>query len=380
MPSSSPDAPGQTHVAIVGGGPIGLELAAGLKHAGVDYVHFEAGAIGSTLMWWAPQTRFFSSPERLALADVPLTSIDQAKTSREEYLAYLRGFAQQFDLRVHAHTHVDQIVRRNGEFELITHASMNGVGGPAKVVEHAMGDAKPQTAAENNQALQKWRAKHVVLAIGNMHRPRMLNVPGESLPQVSHYLNDSHMYFGSRVLIVGGKNSAVEAALRLYRIGAKVIMSYRGDSFDPKRIKYWLRPELEWLISKKHVEFYPRTLVHQIHPGTVEMIGCDDPNRTISIDADFVLLLTGYVQDTQLFEQLGVELQGDERAPKFDLDTMQTNVPGVYVAGTAAGGSQKRARLFIENSHVHVRRIVKHIAGVDLPWHGDEQYAALEES
>lgn len=360
-------------VAIIGGGPIGIELAAALRHAKVSYVHFEAGAIGSTLLWWAPGTRFFSSPERIEIAGVPLALPHQDKASREEYLAYLRGVVRQFDLTIHSYTRVMEIHRADDEFELITQPSAHGVGGPEEIATSAR--AMPQAAAQT-----RWRARNVVLAIGDMHRPRMLGVPGEDLPHVSHYFGEPHWYFGRRVLIAGGKNSAVEAALRLHRIGVDLAMSYRGSEFDPKRVKYWLRPELEWLISKGKIEFHPRTVVTRIEPHQVELASVDDPNQRQRIAANSVLLLTGYVQDSSLFERLGIELVGEERAPRFDLHTMQTNVPGVFVAGTAAGGSQRRARLFIENSHVHVQRIVRTIAGVDVPWPtGERDFGALEQ-
>src|SRR5205823_4240491 len=156
-------------------------------------------AIGSTLLWWAPETRFFSSPERLEIAGVKFTSVDQSKPSREQYLAYLRGVAQQFDLHVENYTRVVRIGRlASGEgFELRTQRSMHGVGGPN---EMHRSDAQAQSADT------LWRAQRIVLAIGNMHRPRMIGVPGEDLPHVSHYLADPHLYFGRRVLIVGGKN------------------------------------------------------------------------------------------------------------------------------------------------------------------------------
>jgi thioredoxin reductase (NADPH) len=363
-------------VAIIGAGPIGLEIAVGLKHAGVSYVHFEAGQVGSTLQWWAPGTRFFSSPERIEIAGVPLTLTHQDKATREEYLAYLRGVARQFELRIQTQTRVERVERHgDDEFEIVTSASAHGVGGPAwyrdsPSREHAR-------VAEPGQ--RWWRARHLILAIGDMHRPRLLDVPGENLSHVSHYLADPHEYFGRRVLIVGGKNSAVEAAIRLHRVGAQVALSYRGSEFDPKRVKYWLKPELEWLISKNRIAFHPRTEVRRIDAEQVELASLDT-GECCWRPADHVLLLTGYVQDPTLFKQIGIELTGEEQAPNFDLHTMQTNVPNVYVAGTAAGGSQRRARLFIENSHVHAARIVREIAGVDLPWINREQYLHMEES
>ena len=361
----------EVDVAIIGGGPIGLELAAGLKHARVNYVQFEAGQIGSTLLWWAPGTRFFSSPERIEIAGVPMSLVHQDKATREEYLAYLRGVARQFELKLEAFTRVVGIEKRDRDgFEIATRTSAHGVGG-----------LEEQSERVTTRAAKSWKARRVVLAIGNMHRPRMLGVPGEDLPHVSHYLDEPHRYFGRRVLVVGGKNSAVEAALRLHRVGANVIMSYRGGEFDRKRIKYWLLPELEWLIGKNMIEFHPRTMIKAIHADRVELASVqgNGAGAAAMIDAESVLLLTGYVQDSSLFEQIGVELVGEERAPAFDERTMETSVRGMYVAGTAAGGSQQRAKLFIENSHVHVRRIVRAIAKQDVPWPGDGDFGILEQ-
>jgi thioredoxin reductase (NADPH) len=360
-------------VAIIGAGPIGLEMAAALKHAGVAYAHIEAGQIGSTINWWAPGTRFFSSPERIEIAGVPMALPHQEKATREEYLAYLRAVAKQFDLKVQTYTRVTNIQPEHDSFTLTTAPSAHGVGGPEEIASNS-----PQnltTLASPHAPVI--RTRKIILAIGDMHRPRLLNIPGENLPHVSHYLADPHHYFGRRVLIVGGKNSAVEAALRLYRVGAQVTISYRGKAFDPKRVKYWLRPELEWLISKKRIAFHPQTTLASIHEHHANLQ--DASGVTITVSTDHVLVLTGYIQDPQLFQQANIEMHGDEHAPVFDLHTMQTNIPNVFVAGTAAGGSQTRARLFIENSHVHVRRILKTIAGQDVPWPADRDFGELEQ-
>src|SRR5262249_44972225 len=145
------------------------------------------------------------------------------------------------------------------------------------------------------------------------------------------------------------------------------IISYRGSEFDPKRVKYWLRPELEWLISKGYIEFHPQTIVQAIHEDRVELSSAVNEEARHEVAVDRVLLLTGYVQDSSLFESLRIELVTEERHPKFDQSTMETNIPGVFVAGTAAGGSQSRAKLFIENTHVHVQRITRAIADKDVP-------------
>lgn len=382
-------------VVIVGAGPIGIELGVELQRRGIDFAILDAGPIGSTMQWWAPDTRFFSSPERIAIAGVPLVAAGQDKATREEYLAYLRTVVGAFNLPIETYTRVIDARRAGDGFELTTLRSAHGVGGPAELIA----DPLCQLSSPISR-----RARRLVLAIGDMHRPRMLGVEGESLPNVSHFFHDPHYYFGSRVLIVGGKNSAVEAAIRCYRAGCDVTISYRRARFDPERIKYWLLPEIEWLIRKGQVRFHPCTVPVRLTPQGALLAQCavapaddsdkserceshvergdhspngsnqaaaheDLPSLTGDAEPQFVpaehlLLLTGYVQDSSLFESLGVKLCGPERKPRIHLDTMETNVSGCYVVGTATAGTQSRARVFIETSHVHVQRVADALQGI----------------
>lgn len=313
-------------VAVVGAGPIGIELAVALKQAGIDYVHLDAGPIGATMTWYPLEMLFHSSADRLALAGVPIQVPDQQKPKREEYLAYLRAVVQQFALEIRTYERVESARRLDdGTFEL-------------------------QTRAVDGQHV--YHVESVVLAIGAMHAPRLLGIPGEDAPQVSHYFREPHAYFGKRLLIVGGRNSAVEAAVRCQRAGAHVTISYRGEEIDPS-VKFWLLPEIRGMIRDGRVRFLPRTTPVEIRGGTVLLDSGDE------IAADFVLLLTGYRQDPSLFEMLGVDLQGETRKPRYDETTMETNVPGVYLAGTAVSGSpEERVRVIVEDCHVHVPRIV----------------------
>ncbi len=342
----------QQQVAIIGAGPIGLELAVALKRAGVDYVHFEAGQIGQTVSWYPKMTRFFSSSDRIAIAGMPLQTADQSKATREEYLAYLRNIVLHFELEVRTYERVMSVGREGDSFLIETNRSGGG------------------TAC---------RVDRIVLAVGDMARPHLLHIPGEDLEHVSHYFDDAHRYFGQKLLIVGGKNSAVEAAIRCSRAGADVTISYRQAEFDPNRIKYWLLPELAGMIKSGKVRFLPQTVPVSIAPGRVTLRPAagvlGDP---VEVDADFVLLLTGYCMDDTLFKMLGVELAGENQAPVFDPVTMQTNVPGVYVAGTAAAGTQTVFRLFIENCHVHVPRIVASVSDQAPP--DEAGMAARDES
>ena len=335
-----------TDVLILGAGPIGIELAVALRQAGLPYLHLEAGQIGATIAWYAPATRFFSSPERIAIAGVPFNTQDQSKATREEYLTYLRSVVQQFDLEIRTYRRATRIERLpDGSFELSAQSSHQ----PADTVE-------------------RYRCRRLVLAIGDLHGPRRLSIPGEDLPHVSHYLADPHTYFRQKGLIVGGKNSAVEAAIRCFRVGSRVTLSYRGPEFNPDRIKFWLLPEIRSLCRDDRVHFLPATVPRQILPDRVLLERLDPatgaPGETLEVPADFVLLLTGYQQDPTLFQQLGIQLDGPGLKPHFDEQTMETNVPNLYIAGTASAGTQLGGvTTFIETCHVHVQRIVAALTG-----------------
>lgn len=356
--AASPTGEIATEVLIVGAGPIGIELAVALKREGVPYRQLDAGQIGATIEWYAPQTHFFSSPERIAIAGVPLATLDQSKATREEYLLYLRSVVAQFELEIETFERVTTLAPRPG-------------GGLVATSRGPRGE-------------RRWRARHVVLAIGDMHAPQRLGVPGEDLPHVSHYLDEPHRYFRRRLLIVGAKNSAVEAAIRCYRVGARVSLSYRGAEIDPERVKFWLLPEIRALLRDGQVRWLPRTAPREIRPGSVllERLGDDGEaagGEPVEVAAEEVLLLTGYVQDPDLFAQAGVTLEGPGRKPRYDEATMETDVPGLYVAGTATAGTQLGgSRAFIETTHVHVERIVAAVTGREPPGVEAPQYALPE--
>ena len=346
-----------TTVALVGAGPIGIEAAAALRHAGITYRHFEAGCVGSTMSWWAPGTVFFSSSDRISIAGVPLHTTQQTKASREEYLCYLRSVIEQFDLEIETYTRVTRIKQTDGGWRLSLQPSRHGVGGPAEQKRQT----HPAAASTETVSVDK-----LILAIGDMHRPNLLGIPGEELPHVSHYFDEPHRFFRKRVLIVGGKNSAVEAAIRLVRIGAAVSIAYRGAEFDKNRIKFWLLPELKSLIKRGALQFLPNTRPQAILESEVQLV---DANGMVSTQpADFVLLLTGYKQDSSLFEQAGVALEGEGRRPVFNPQTMETNARGLYVIGTATAGTQLGGVTeFIETSHVHIGRVLAHLQGAPPP-------------
>ena len=359
-------------VAIIGAGPIGIELAVELTRLGVHFRQFEAGALGSTIAWYAPETPFFSSPERISLAGVPLQNQRQAKATREEYLTYLRSLVQQFHLPIETYRRVVSLRRADDWFELQVVRSFHGVGTPGAPATDAPAEfGEPETV----------RAAAVVCAIGNMHRPRLLNVPGENLPHVSHYFRDPHYCAGSSVVVVGGKNSAVEAALRLWRAGAKVTLVHRNAALDERRIKYWLMPELRSLIRDGAIRLVSQSEVREIRPNEVVIASTADGDgrEPQPFPADFVFLLTGYDQDPALLRQIGVALEGECQAPVLDPDRYEASVPGLYVVGTAVAGSERTGvTQFIETSHLHVERVVAALTGKRPASHALEQRQGAE--
>lgn len=327
-----------THVAIIGGGPIGLELAIALQRAGVDYTLFEAKQIGDAFTQWPPNTHFFSTPEHVALAGVPVHNLTQQSLTGEQYLAYLRTLVEMFDVNVHVYEAVTKIEPADSGFIVKT---------------------------TSRQGEQTYTCRYVVVATGGMAKPRLLNIPGENLPHVSHYFPGPHPYFRTRVLVVGGRNSAIETALRCWRVGAQVTLSYRRPGFDYDRIKPHLSMDLRDRLKKGEIAFYPSTVPVEITPTQVKLVSTGDdfmPNgHFTSHETDFVLLNTGFEADMSLLTASGVALQGAEGAPVFDPETMETNVPGLFVAGTAAGGTQARFKLFISTCHHHVGKVVRAI-------------------
>lgn len=324
---------------IVGAGPIGLELAVVLRHLGVDYLHFDAGQVGETVRGYPPATTFFSSADRIAIAGVPLRPVHETKASREQYVAYLHGIVQQFDLPIRS-------------FEAVT--SVRPQEGGGFWVE------TPRS---------KVSARWVVLAIGDMHGAGRLGIPGEDGAHVTHRFTEATRYFRRKLLIVGGKNSAVEAALRCHRAGAEVALSYRGHTFNRRSIKFWLLPEIQAVVRHGAVKVYWGTIPQAIGDGTVTLVPSDTEGEPRVVEADDVLVQIGYRQDKTLFRTAGVTLVGENEAPQVDPETMMSDVPGLYVAGTAAAGTQKLFKLFIENSHPHVAKIVRSITGHDAPSH-----------
>lgn len=331
-------------ILIIGAGPIGIEMAVELSRRSVPFRIVEAGSTASTIEWYAPGTEIFSSPERIAIAEIPFEP-QTRKAFREDYLLYLRNVVRQFKLPIEHYRRVVGIEKSGANtFRVSISPSSHGVGGPLEEAE------KLETFSE----IETIEVEKIILAIGNLHVPQRSNVPGENSSWVSHYMGEPHRYAGTKVTIIGSGNSAAEAAIRLYHVGAFVTLCHRKEGFRPRRIKPWLLPELDNLTKEGKIQVVTNFELKEIIRGFVRgSIG----NEILSIDADFVLLLIGYRQKTDLFDQLGVTLV--DAQPVVDLSTMETNVPNVFVIGTAAAGTEfGGVKTFIENAHIHVKRVL----------------------
>lgn len=324
-------------VIIVGAGPCGLAAAAAAAEAGLEYRVLEKGCVVDALTRFPTQMRFFSTSDKMAIAGVPFITAAPNPT-RAEAMAYYRQVAATLQLRINQYEEVIAIDREP----------------PAGRNESPESDAMPvytlttrPTHAASAEP-RRYRARNLVLATGYFDRPRLLGIPGESLPHVSHYFTEAHPYFRQRVLVVGGQNSAVEAALELHRAGADVTLVHRGPSLSPK-VKPWVLPFIASLIEKGEVVAYFETRVTAIEPGNAII---ERQGRRETLDADFVFLLTGYQADQTWLRRLGVAIDPDNHEPHYDPQTMETNVPGLFLAGTLAAGDDAN-RIFIENGRDH---------------------------
>ena len=316
-------------VIIVGGGPSGLAAAIHAKQQGLDYQVLEQGVLVNSIFRFPPQMVFFTTPELLEIGGVPLTS-PYEKPTRAEALNYYRKVVDKYDLAISCDEKVLSITREGDVFAVETRTS-RGVK-------------------------RSREATHVVVAIGYYDHPVMLGIPGEDLPHVHHYYGEAHAHYRQRVVIVGGGNSAAEAALEMYRAGVQVTLVHRHAELK-STIKYWVLPDIMNRIREQSVAARFSTCLTGITPTSVKVKG---PNGTEEIPADAVFLLTGYRADAQLMVDAGVELT-EREAPRYDPETFETNVPGLFVAGGALAGVDT-GTIFIENGRFHGEKILEVIA------------------
>jgi len=319
-------------VLIVGAGPSGLATAIAAKQQGLDYVIVEKGMLVNSIFNFPTHMVFFTTPELLEIGGLPLiTPYD--KPTRLEALRYYRRVVDTYGLQVSFHEQVLSI-EREGETFVVTTRDGRGT-----------------------QRVREARA--VVLAIGYSDHPNYLGVPGEDLPHVTHYYTDAHPYYRQRVVIVGGKNSAAEAALELFRAGAHVTLVHRraalGDS-----IKYWVKPDIENRIKEGSVEVRFETRVVAITLTSVIVEPVLGGARE-EIPAEGVFLLTGYHPDIDLMRRAGIHCDEETLEPELNKETFESNVPNVFIAGGAIAG-KRTGNIFIENGRFHGERIIKVLA------------------
>jgi thioredoxin reductase (NADPH) len=318
-------------VIIVGAGPSGLATAIASKHFGLDYLVLEQGALVDAIARFPINMVFFTTPELLEIGGIPLTT-PYEKPTRAEALRYYRKVVDTFQLNVSLYEQVLSIERPespDGTFALET----RNARGATRIRE----------------------ARNVVLAMGYYELPNMLNVPGEDLPHVTHFYKEAHAHYRQRVVIVGGKNSAAEAALEIHRAGGHVTMVHRGPGFG-ESVKYWVKPDIENRVKEGSIAAHFNAQVTEIRPTEVVL------DTGVTIPAEAVLLLTGYRADPEFMRRIGVHINEETLSPRYNIDTYETDVPGLFVAGGQVAG-KRTGTVFIENGRFHGEVIAKTLAG-----------------
>jgi thioredoxin reductase (NADPH) len=323
---------------IVGAGPSGLSAAIAAKRRNLDYQVLEQGVLVNSIYHFPPQMVFFTTPELLEIGGLPfVTPYD--KPTRAEALRYYRRVVDSYDLRIAFEETVRSVTRETLDNDFVFAVETRSSRGVHRV-RHA---------------------RHVVLAIGYYDHPVMLGVPGEDLPHVHHYYDEPHAYYRQRVVIVGGANSAAEAALEMHRAGAHVTIVHRSPELK-STIKYWVRPDIENRIKEGSIAARFSSRVVEIRSTSVKIAG---PGGDEELPADTVFLLTGYRADSAMMAGAGVEF-GPRNGPVCDPETFETNVPGLFVAGGAMAG-EDTGTVFIENGRFHGEKIVEVIAARTAP-------------
>jgi thioredoxin reductase (NADPH) len=311
---------------IIGAGPTGMAAAIEAQRRNLKYVVLEKGALTNSIVHFPSQMVFFTTPELLEIGGMPLVS-DREKPTRNEALKYYRKVAGALRLNIRQYEEVR---------------------GVQKLGEHRF-----RVISERAE----YETSNVVIAIGYYDNPNLLGIPGEDLPHVSHYYTEPYAFYERDVVVVGGKNSAAEAVLDLYRGGARVTLVHRGSEMGPT-VKYWVRPDVENRFKAGEIQSFFNARVVEITRTAVRIIQTEVQRE---IPAQQVFLLTGYHSSTTLFEQLGVGFDSETLRPQYDPATLETNIPGVYLAGSVVGG-RFNPEVFIENGRFHGELVAKAIA------------------
>ena len=318
-------------IICIGAGPTGLATAIEAKRAGMRPLVIDKACLCNSIFHYPVNMVFFTTPELLEIGDLPLVCAAE-KPTRIEALKYYRKAAEHYGLELRLYERVLCVDGHDGEFTVVT---------------------KTEQGTE-----KKYQCKKIAVATGYYDLPNELGVPGENLPHVSHYYTEPHEFWNQDVVVVGGKNSAAEAALDLYRNGARVTLVHRKKELGAT-IKYWVRPDIENRIKAGQVKALFETIVKQI---TREEVGVEDASGEKRLPARQVFALIGYHPDFRFIESLGVKLDPESRKPALDPNTLESNVPGIHLAGVVIGG-RHTGEIFIENGRFHGKQIIRGLTG-----------------
>lgn len=314
-------------VVCVGAGPTGLACAMEAKRAGMRPLVIDKGCLCNSIYHYPVNMVFFTTPELLEIGDLPMVCGGD-KPTRIEALKYYRKGAEHYDLELRLYEKVLRVDGHEGAFTVVTQAE--------------------------NGCEQQYAAKNVVVATGYYDLPNEMGVPGEHQPHVSHYYTEPHAFWHQDVVVIGGKNSSVEAALDLWRNGAKVTLLVRGKELGSS-IKYWVRPDIENRIKSEQIAALFNTKVKEIVRDGVML---ENGNGPRFVPAKQVFALTGYHPDYEFIEALGVKLDPESRRPQLNMNTLESNVKGIYLAGVVVAGKHT-GEIFIENGRFHGKQIVE---------------------
>jgi thioredoxin reductase (NADPH) len=314
-------------VLVIGAGPTGLACAIDSQNAGFSVVLVDKGCLCNSLFHYPAHMTFFTTSELLEIGNIPFPS-PNAKPNRNEALEYYRKVAAHYRLDVRQYQTVEQVTGSDGSFHVQIRDRFGRSGSIA--------------------------ARKLVVATGYYDLPNYLGIPGEDLSKVMHYYDDPHPYSGQDILIIGGKNSAAIAALELWRHGARVTLVHRGPDIH-RHVKYWIKPDIENRIKNGEIAAHFRTQVLEITPDTVLL---QTPSGRLTLKNDFVFALVGYHPDYEFLESLGVRSEGPDRMPICDTDCLESNIPGIYLAGVIVAGARTN-EIFIENGRFHGQQIAR---------------------